>query len=121
MPESKKPTKPTPEDRAAVLHSVARALRETPHLGRDAKQALADFLDALDDPQTTAEASPADVNRLTERATALLHALRHQHDAGVLAAARDRLEEAVLRVESEAPVTAGAFRRLLDALANSGL
>ena len=40
---------------------------------------------------------------------------------GVLAAARDGLEEAIIRVESEAPVTAGAFRRLLDALANIGL
>jgi hypothetical protein len=109
------------EDRAASLHAVARALRETPHLGRQARQALADFLDALNDPETTAAASPADMNHLTSRATQLLTALRHQHDAGVLTAARDGLEEAVVRVESEAPVTAGAFRRLLDALANIGL
>ena len=109
------------EERAAALHAVARALRETPHLGREAKQALADFLDALEDPRTTAAASPADVNRLTERATILLNALRHQHDTGVLADARDRLEEAVLRAESAAPVMAGALRRLLDALANIGL
>jgi hypothetical protein len=103
------------------LHTVARALREAPHLGREAKQALAEFLDALDDPQTTVGAAPEDVNRLTDRATKLLYALRHQHDAGVFAEARDRLEEAVLRVEAAAPVTAGAFRRLLDALGNSGL
>jgi hypothetical protein len=109
------------EDRAASLHAVARALRETPHLGRQARQALADFLDALDDPETTAAASPADMNHLTSRAAQLLIALRHQHDIGMLTAARDGLEEAVLRVESEAPVTAGAFRRLLDALANIGL
>ncbi len=109
------------EQRAATLHAVARALRDAPHLGREAKQALADFLDALDDPRTTAGASAEDVNRLTDRAAKLLHALRHPHDAGVFAAARDRLEEALLRVESQAPVTAGAFRRLLDALANSGL
>ena len=121
MPEPEHQAAPSPEERAANLHAVARALRATPHLGREAKQALADFLDALDDPETTAAASPADVNRLTDRATKLLNALRHQHDSGVLAAARDRLEEAVLRVESAAPVTAGAFRRLLDALANIGL
>ncbi len=121
MSEPDKKSAPSPEQRAATLHAVALALRDTPHLGREAKQALADFLDALDDPQTTAGAPPEDVNRLTDRATKLLHALRHQHDAGVLAEARDRLEEAVLRVESAAPVTAGAFRRLLDALANIGL
>ena len=111
---------PSAEERAAALHAVARALRETPHLGREGKQALADFLEALDAPET-ATASPEDMRRLTDRATALLHALHHQHDAGVLAEARDRLEESVLRVEAEAPVTAGAFRRLLDALANIGI
>ena len=121
MPEQDRPAPPPPEDRAAALHAVARALRETPHLGQEAKQALADFLEALEDPQATAEAAPSDVKRLTDRATHLLDALHHRRDAGVLAGARDRLEEAVLRVESEAPVTAGIFRRLLDALANIGL
>ncbi len=110
-----------PEDRAASLHAVARALRGARHLGPEARQALAEFLDALGDPETTAAAAPTDMNRLTERATHLLQALQHQHDPGVLAAARDRLEEAVLRAESEAPVAAGVFRRLLDALANIGL
>jgi hypothetical protein len=121
MPEQEDRATPSPEDRAAALHAVARALRSTRRLGREAKQALADFLDALEDPETTAGAPPADVNRLTDRATRLLHALSHQHDAGVLAEARDRLEEAVLRAESEAPVAAGAFPRLLDALANIGV
>jgi hypothetical protein len=121
MPERENQAAPSPEERAAALHAVARALRETPHLGRKAKQALADFLDALEDPETTAGASPADVRRLTDRATQLLHAIRHQRDAGVLVEARDRLEEAVLRVESGAPVLAGAFGRLLDALANIGV
>ena len=65
-------------------------------LGQEAKQALADFLEALEDPQATAEAAPSDVKRLTDRATHLLDALHHQRDAGVLAGARDPLEEAVL-------------------------
>ena len=121
MPEQNPQAAPSAEDRAASLHAVARALRGAKHLGPEARQALAEFLDALNDPETTAAASPADVHRLTDRATHLLQALQHQHEPGVLAAARDRLEEAVLRAESEAPVTAGAFRRLLDALANIGL
>ena len=111
---------PSPEERAASLHAVARALRGAHHLGPEARRALADFLDALNAPETTAVASPADMNRLTERATHLLRALQQQGDPGLLAAARDGLEEAVLRVESEAPVV-GAFHRLLDALANIGL
>jgi hypothetical protein len=120
MSEQDPRTPPSPEDRAASLHAVARALRGAHHLGPEARQALADFLDALNDPETTAAASPADMHRLTDRATHLLQALQHQHDPGVLAAARDGLEEAVLRVESQAPVV-GAFHRLLDALANIGL
>jgi hypothetical protein len=121
MPERESRAAPSPEERAASLHAVARALRETPHLGREARQALADFLDALENPETTAAASPTDMHLLTDRAAHLLHALHHQHDAGVLATARDRLEEAVVRAEAAAPVTAGAFRRLLDALANIGV
>ncbi len=121
MSEQEPQIPPSSENRAANLHAVARALRETPHLGREARQALADFLDALDDPETTAAASPANMNQLTHRAAQLLTALHHPHHAGVLTAARDGLEEAVLRIEAEAPVTAGAFRRLLDALANIGL
>jgi hypothetical protein len=46
----------------------------------------------------------------------------HRRDApGSLAAARDRLEAALLATESTAPLTAGLARRLLDALANIGI
>ena len=83
MPEPERQAGSSPEERAAALHAVARALRATKHLGREAKQSLADFLDALEDPETTAGTPPADVKRLTERATALLNALQHQRDAGV--------------------------------------
>ena len=121
MPEQEPQPASSSEERAASLHAVAVALRETPHLGREARQALAEFMDALENPETTSAAAPADVKRLTERAAHLLHALHHQHDAGVLATARDRLEEAVVRAEAAAPVTAGVFRRLLDALANIGV
>ena len=121
MSEQEPRGNPPSVERAASLHAVARALRETPHLGREARQALAEFLDALDNPETTAAAAPADMKRLTDRAAHLLHALHHQHEAGVLTAARDRLEEAVVRAEAAAPVTAGVFRRLLDALANIGV
>ncbi len=109
-----------PEDRAASLHAVARALRGRVTWGRRRGSALAEFLDALGDPETTAAAAPADMNRLTERATHLLEALQHQHDPGVLAAGATDWKRRCC-AESEAPVAAGVFRRLLDVLANIGL
>jgi hypothetical protein len=39
----------------------------------------------------------------------------------VLTAGRDRLERAILAVESQSPLAAGLARRLLDALANIGI
>ena len=40
---------------------------------------------------------------------------------GVLAAARHRLEEAVVAAEARAPTVAGVARRLLDALSSLGI
>jgi hypothetical protein len=105
---------------AASLNAVAEALRDAPHLGPEARHALAELIDALDDPRAAVPATP-EGERLLARAAHLLTAIRHEQDAGALAAARDRLEEAVLRVEAAAPVAAGAFHRFLDALADIGI
>jgi hypothetical protein len=116
MPEDKSRA----PDREADLHALAQALRRGQDVGPEARRALADFLDALDDDRKAEESSP-EARRLRDKATHLLKALHHKHDAGVLASARDALEQAVFRAEAAAPVTAGAFRRLLDALANIGI
>jgi hypothetical protein len=120
MAEQHLPGGSDPAARTAGLHAVAEALRKAHHLTPEARQALADLLDALSDPAVSAAASPADLARLTDGTAHLVRALQHKHDPGLVASAVEGLEQAVLRVESAVPV-AGAFHRLLDALANIGI
>jgi hypothetical protein len=103
----------------ADLHELARALRSARRLSPEVRQELADFLEALD-AEKGATPTP-EMNRLTDKAKHLLESLHHERDAGVLAAARNGVEKALLRVEDAAPVTAGALRRFLDALASIGI
>jgi len=58
---------------------------------------------------------------LAESSTQLVHALHRKQHAGLIAAAKERLEEAPTRAETEAPVATGLARRLVDALANMGI
>jgi hypothetical protein len=73
-------------------------------------------------------AACADLNHSTESARhlaqssdELARAIHDPEDAGVLTAARLRLEEAAARAETEAPVATGVVRRLIDALAGIGI
>ena len=65
--------------------------------------------------------SAAEAAHLSESTARLIEGLHGRHDEGVLAAARDRLEGAVVGAEARAPVVAGVARRLLEALANLGI
>jgi hypothetical protein len=112
--------RPRAPRRSTDLHALAQAVRKGQDLGPEARQALADFLDSLDEVRE-ADASSPEARQVREKAAHLLQAVQHKHAPGVLAAARDGLEQAVLRAEAAAPVTAGAFRRLLDALAAMGI
>ena len=58
---------------------------------------------------------------LAESSTHLVEALHRRHHAGLIAAAKERLEEAASRAEAEAPVATGLARRLIDTLANMGI
>jgi hypothetical protein len=51
----------------------------------------------------------------------MIQALQQQRGPGYLTAARNRLGEAALRAEVEAPLAAGIARRLIDTLANLGI
>ncbi len=103
------------------LHDLARALREAPTLGSDAQRALAELIDELGNAAGNTEVPPAEVTHLTQTTASFLQAIKHRHEPAGLAAARDGLEQAVLRAEARAPVVAGLARRLLDALANWGI
>jgi hypothetical protein len=113
-----------PSDSSGVaerLHEIARLLRTTDHLGPEAQQALAELADELANvlqPHTT---PPAEAAPLVESTAEVVEALHQEHDAGLLTAARDRLEKMVAAFEGRAPHTVDFARRLLDVLANLGI
>ena len=117
------PTLPGPEAAATVgtrLQEVVPLLRETHHIEPDVQQALADLVDELIrvmDPN----APPAKAAHLAESSTHLVQVLHRKHHAGLITAAKERLEEAAARAEAEAPVATGLARRLIDTLANMGI
>jgi hypothetical protein len=103
------------------LHDLAKALREAPPLGPDAQRALAELIDELGNAVGGTPVPPEEVTHLAESTAHFVQALHRRHEPGRLAAARDRLEQAVLAAEARAPVTAGVARRVLDALSNWGI
>jgi hypothetical protein len=103
------------------LHDLANKLRQAPPLGPDAQRILAELIDELGNTVVATQVPSTEVVHLAETTTHLLQALQRRHEPGRLAAARDRLETAILRAEATAPVMAGFARRLLDALANLGI
>jgi hypothetical protein len=63
----------------------------------------------------------AELARLAEHTTQLARAVREGEDAGVLEAARERVERAAVAVAARAPVLAGITRRLAEMLSNLGI
>jgi hypothetical protein len=111
----------SPARLAEGLRALARVLREAPPLDPEAQRALAELIDELGNAAGANEVPPAEVTHLAETTTHFVQALQRRHETAGLAAARDRLEGAVLRAEAKAPVVAGLARRALDALANLGI
>jgi len=104
----------------ARLLEVVPLLREARHIEPEARRALADLVDELIrvmDPNAPA----AQAAHLAESSTHLAEALHREHHHGLLASAKERLEEAAARAEAEAPVATGLARRLIDTLANLGI
>jgi predicted nuclease with TOPRIM domain len=121
MPEQPQPNPPSRAEVEASLRAVSRLLREAHHLGPEAQETLAELVDELGRALGAGTVSAEELAHLRESTAQLAEALHRRHDEGVVAAARDRLEEAVIGVESRAPVVAGVVRRLLDALSNLGI
>lgn len=104
----------------ARLADCAVLLRETRHLDEASQRALAELvleLAEVIDPDSTSE----HVSHLAESSAQLIHALHGRHDAGLISAARERLEQAAARAETEAPVATGVVRQFIDALASIGI
>ncbi len=117
------PTPPSPEAAPAVrtkLEEIVPLLRSSRHIEPEVQEALADLVDELIrvmDPNPPA----VEAAHLAESSAHLVEALHRKHHAGLIAAAKERLEEAATRAEAEAPVATGLARRLIDTLANLGI
>lgn len=118
MPEQPSSAFPTATRVQASLHELAQLLRSAHHLEPEAQQALADLVEEMSQSLARAEVPSAEMAHLAASAGQLSQALHQQHDTRRL---RERLEEVALRAETEAPVTAGIVRRLLDTLTNLGI
>lgn len=121
MPEQPPSATPATTGAQAGLHSIAEILREPHPLSPEIRAVLADLVDEMGRALATATVQPAEVAHLAESTAQLARAMLRQEHPGLLAAARDRVEAAILAAESKAPLTAGLARRLLDTLANIGI
>jgi hypothetical protein len=105
----------------ASLHELAKILREARHLDPEAQRALADLVDELGKMLDPARPPSVETAQLAGSAANLMRALHEKQNPTLLQAAKDRLEEAALRAEAEAPLATGIVERLIDALANIGI
>jgi len=121
MAEQVPPRASIPPEVQASLVAISHLLREAHHLRPEAQRTLAELIDELGHALGSSQASPQELTHLADSTAKLVEAVHQQHGEGVLAAARDRLEEAVIGAEARAPVVAGVARRLLDALSNLGI
>jgi hypothetical protein len=121
MPEQPPPNPPALLQVQATIHAIAQVLRQPGQLRPETQKTLAELVDELGATLQSATVPSDELAHLTESTAHLLQALQKPHETGVLAAARDRLEGAIVRAESEAPVAAGLARRLVETLSNLGI
>jgi hypothetical protein len=117
--------KPTSSDATTQvrrhLHAVANLLRAAHRLTPEAQALLADLVDELAHALESEEVSHDDVAHVTESTSHLVQAVHEKHEPGMLEAAEDRLERAVVAVESKAPALASLTRRLAEMLSDLGI
>jgi hypothetical protein len=100
------------------IEKLADHLRDAEHLEPEVRTQAAELLgelaDALDQPSDHIE-------QLAESTAQLVRAVKDQHQPGLIEAARERLEEAIARAETKAPVATDIVLRLIDVLAGIGI
>jgi hypothetical protein len=114
-----------PQAAAAVqlrehLHTIARLLREVPHLGPEAQGLLAELVAELSDAMEAETVPATDLAHLADTASQLVQAA-HREDPGFLGKAQEKLEGAAAALEADSPMLAGLTRRLVEALSNLGI
>src|SRR4051794_10607881 len=97
-------TPPTLAEVRSHLHTLSQLLRHVHHLGPEAHELLADLIDELGILLEAKEMPSAEVAHLTASTAQLMQAVQQGEEPGVLEAARERLQRAVIAAETEAPV-----------------
>jgi hypothetical protein len=105
----------------ASFHDLAQMLRAADHLEPEVQEALADLLEEMSNALPPTVAARSETAHLASSAASLARALHQPHSPNLLSAAKQRLEQAALRAEAQAPVATGIARRLLDTLADLGI
>jgi uncharacterized protein DUF4404 len=103
------------------LQEVGRLLRGAGHLEPQTQRELASLLEELGSELDPAAPPSPQTTRLAETVGRLARSLHDQQHVGLLATARDRLEEAARAAEVEAPVVTGIVRRFIDVLGSIGI
>ena len=105
----------------ADLQELGRLLRGAGHLGPATQRELAGLLEEFGSELDPAALPSAQTTHLAETVGRVARSLHEQQHAGLLATARDRLEEAARAAETEAPVVTGIVRRFIDVLGSIGI
>jgi hypothetical protein len=100
---------------------ISELLRGPHRLDAAAQAALADLVDELDKALKLGTIPNEEAARLVATTRHFAEAVHRKEEAGVLKAARERLEEAAVAAEFKAPMIAGLARRFMDALSNVGI
>jgi hypothetical protein len=115
------PTHTQPSEVSARLHAIALLLRQAHHLGPETQRELAEVVDELSRALDHAPLPADEASHLASSAGHLAEALKQQHDTTMLGSARDRLLQAAVAAETNAPVAAGLIRQIADALSGIGI
>lgn len=121
MPESTPDTPLTIPLVQEQLGNIARVLREVYPLSQEAQSLLGALLEELSDALADATMPPQRLAHLTETTAHVVEAIHHQKDQHVVSGLVDRLEKAVVDVETHYPTLGGLGRQLLDTLSNLGI
>src|SRR5262245_10794014 len=110
MSDPNRPSTPPSAEVGHHLHTIARLLRETPHLGPDAQQLLAELVDELSRALESGPVPAAELAQLADHVTQLVQATHAGEETGILGKVRERAEATVTAVEARAPTVAGLTR-----------
>ena len=120
MPEQRREGETPDPSVGTDIEELARRLGGVEHLEPEARATLAGLLRKLAAELDQAEPS-AQKEQLAASAAQLVRAVRDQHEPGLVEAARERLEQAVARAETNAPVATDLVLQLIDVLAGLGI